>query len=310
MRLLSLSKNARIAACLVKNRVAGEGIFCNIKEERNRLDLPMHTVKKILDTLSDSSVALVSFEGGEPLLRNDIAELLSYARSKQFYLLFTTSEHALEKYPMREYARYIDFLHISIDEGHNNLRMFERLAEFQSYGSQLAVQVVVTRDTLPALAEKAAQCHRHGASMVIMPAVHMNRTGDFFPDMDAFTAEIRRLKKLYPALILTPDGYGAAVRNSACSSESIIIDSDGRLFYPCHIRETKGPDLSVIPLMTYLTSPEAVAARRDMRACRKQCGWFQYFSIRDYTSVTSAAAALWPAISKALTRLRRTSSNK
>ena len=44
---------------------------------------------------------MTSFEGGEPLLRDDIGELLAYARQCSFYLLFTTSEKNLVEISLR-----------------------------------------------------------------------------------------------------------------------------------------------------------------------------------------------------------------
>jgi len=315
IRLLPIKKYLNVARSLLRNRSAGESVypfyasfkltthchfsckFCNIKDE-NKPDCSTDRIKKTLDNLSGSSVILVSFEGGEPLLREDIGELLEYARRKNFYLLFTTSERHLERYPMLEYARYIDFFHVSIDEGHNNLEMFARLPEYRAYGAQLSVQAVVTRETLSALEEKVRRCAEARANLVVMPAVHMDRTDDVFPDLDAFENEIRRLKRAYPSTIYTPDGYFGAIRSGRCSTSSIIIDSDCTLYYPCHIQEKKGPDLSTVPLMDYLKSGDAARARKIMRECGRKCGWFQYFSISDFTSIRSVYQALKPALSK------------
>ncbi|MFH0922244.1 MAG: radical SAM protein [Fibrobacterota bacterium] len=314
MRLLRPSKYVRVLDCLLKNRRAKDNIypfyasfkltsrchfackFCNIRND-TRPDLATDRVKAVLDNLARSSVLLVSFEGGEPLLRPDIGELLAYARRKDFYLLFTTSERNLERYPMREYGRLIDFLHVSIDEGHNNLALFDRLEEYKGYCRQLSVQVVITSDTVNALESKAARCRAAGANMVIMPAVQMNRTESFFPDLDRFEAEVERLKRKYPGIIYTPGGYFDALRQGRCSSASVIVDSDGTLFYPCHIRETRGPDLAQADLMEYLPSPAAAELRNQMRACDRRCGWFQYFSIGDFTSFRTAFRALRPAMS-------------
>jgi hypothetical protein len=126
----------------------------------------------------------------------------------------------------------------------------------------------------------------------------MNRTENHFPDLDRFEAELRRLKKKYPSTVHTPDGFFDAVRHGRCSTASVVIDSDGRLFYPCHMLEQTGPDLSRVRLMDYLRGDEAHKARRRMRQCTRRCGWYQYFSINDFTSVTSALRAFLPTLSK------------
>lgn len=321
IRLLPLRKYLKVAYSLLANKRAGEAIypfyasfklttrchfscpFCSIKDDK-RPDSTTEKIMRTLDNLSESSVILVSFEGGEPLLRQDIAELLRYARSRNFYLLFTTSERHLERYPMKEYARYIDFIHISIDEGHDNLQMFDRLREYRDYGAQLSIQVVVTRETLPALEEKARKCMEADANLVVMPAVKMNRTQDFFPDLERFEKEILRLRELFPRTLYIPSGYFEAVRQGRCSTGSVVIDSDCGLYYPCHILESKGPDLSQVPLHEFLLSPDGRRLRKEMRECRRGCGWYQYFSITDFTSLGSVLRALRPAMSKRFKRFR------
>jgi MoaA/NifB/PqqE/SkfB family radical SAM enzyme len=268
--------------------------FCNVRAERVP-DMPTADITAILDNLSRSPVLMTSFEGGEPLLRDDIGELLAYAREKcSFYLLFTTSVKNLLDYPLADYARCIDFLHVSIDEGHNNLELFEALPSLTKLDTQVSVQTVVTAQTLQALDDKVRRCHEAGATIVVIPATHMDKTDDFFPDIDTLEQKIRALKKRYPFTIHTPLGYFSAFKKGKCSSASIIIAPDGRLYYPCHILGRKGPDLRTVDLTSWLTTAEAREMRKTMRACGRNCGWYQYYSIESYTSLFSVMEALGP----------------
>jgi MoaA/NifB/PqqE/SkfB family radical SAM enzyme len=268
--------------------------FCNVRAERVP-DLSTDDVCRILDNLSRSPVLMTSFEGGEPLLRADIGSLLEYARRKcRFYLLFTTSVKNPFDYPLREYAPLIDFLHVSIDEGHGNLELFELLPRLVELPTQVSVQTVVTADTVDKLEEKVKRCHEAGAAIVVIPAAHMDKTEDFFPAIKTFEKAVRVLKKRYPATIHTPIGYFDAFRKGKCSSASVIIAPDGRLYYPCHIRGTKGPDLRSVDLNSWLVSEEAKSFRGEMRRCERNCGWYQYYSIDSYTSVFSVKEALGP----------------
>ena len=65
---------------------------------------------------------------------------------------------------------------------------------------------------LDALEHKVALCYAAGAKCVVMPAVKLNRTGDYFPDIEAFENECLRLKKKYPLTIISPDNYFRSVR--------------------------------------------------------------------------------------------------
>ncbi|UCH72452.1 MAG: radical SAM protein, partial [Thermoplasmatales archaeon] len=154
MQKLPLQKYMKTMGYALLNRLEGECIypfyasfkvthkcslkcsFCNVWMEKTP-DLSKEHVFKVLDNIANSSIVVLSMEGGDPLVRKDLGEILEYAYKKPFYLFFTTNGHLLDKRPMKEYGKNIDYLHISIDEGHNNLEFFERLREFQSYGPEI-----------------------------------------------------------------------------------------------------------------------------------------------------------------------------
>lgn len=267
--------------------------FCNVKKDPVP-DLGTERIKEILDNLSRSSVLMTSFEGGEPLLRDDIGELLRYARTRNFYLLFTTSARNILEYSLDEYARYIDFLHVSIDEGHGNLDMFDILPELTRLPTQVSVQVVVTRDTVSSLEEKIRRCSRAGANVVVIPAAAMENAKDCFPDMNALEKTLMALRNKYPNTMHTPREFFKAYRSGKCSSASVIIAPDGKLFYPCNIKGQKGPDLAEVDLSEWLRSRDAAELRQSMRECTRNCGWYQYYAINSYVSPRSAWEALRP----------------
>jgi len=271
--------------------------FCNVRNNQYP-DLPTEDVKTILRNLSRSSVLMVSFEGGEPLLRADIGELLAYARRCRFYLLLCTSEKNLARYPLAEYARHIDFLHVSIDEGHDNLELFDQLPWLCVLPVQVSVQTVVTADTIEKLDDKVQRCHDNGAGLVVIPAARMNGAENRFPDMTALERKVRELRIRFPDTIHTPMGYFDAYRRKKCSSATVVISPDGRLYYPCHILDRKGPDLRTTGLTQWLVSREAAIERKLMRACQRNCGWYQYYAINSYTSLRSVSEALKPALAK------------
>ena len=256
--------------------------------------LPTEGVFKVLDNLGNSTITLLSLEGGEPLRRKDLGEILRYARTKPFYLFFTTNGLLLDKAPMEEYGKYIDYLHISIDEGHENMDMLERLPEFQRY-APVCVQTVVTREDLGVLEDKVRQVYKAGARTVIMPAVHLEKTDNFYPHPRDFRREITRLKKKYKNTITTPNGFLDRINQPhGCSTSSIIVDCDGRMFYPCRILQRKVCDLTKVSLMDYLNSKEAAELRAQMTKCDKQCGWYQYFATNSFTSPREIISAMKP----------------
>jgi MoaA/NifB/PqqE/SkfB family radical SAM enzyme len=262
-------------------------------------DLSKKDVFKVLDTIGNSSIILVSLEGGDPLMRKDLGEILEYAYKKPFYLFFTTNGDLLDKRPMVEYGKHIDYLHISIDEEHDNLDFFERLEEFQSYGSKICIQSVVTKESLNTIEEKVQKVYNAGARMVIMPATHLDGTDDFYPDPKKFREEILRLKKKYVNTITTPNGYLDNINKShGCSASSVIIDSDGELFYPCRTIGKRHFNFTNGSFMEFLKTDEAKKARQDMKKCNRSCGWYQYFATDVFSSPASVLSSLSPYLFK------------
>jgi len=272
--------------------------FCNVWREKTP-DLSTEDVFKVIDNIANSSIIVLSLEGGDPLVRKDLGEILQYAHQKPFYLFFTTNGHLLDKRPMKEYGKHIDYLHISIDEGHDNLAFYDRLEEFQSYGPEICIQIVVTRDTLPALEEKVKRVHEVNARTVVMPACHLDGTDDFYPDPKQFQDEILRLKQKYSNTITTPKGFLDNINKPhGCSTSSVIIDSDGGLFYPCRTVGKHLYNFTEDSFMQFLRSPEAKQARTAMDQCNRSCGWYQYFATDVFASPRSLYSSLSPYILK------------
>lgn len=272
--------------------------FCNVWME-DTPDLKKEDVFKVIDNIANSSIIVLSIEGGDPLIRKDLGDILKYAYQKPFILFFTTNGHLLDKRPMKEYGKYIDYLHISIDEGHNNIEFFNRLREFQSYGPEICIQIVVTRDTVSALEKKVKSVFEVGARTVVMPACHLDGTDDYYPDPIKFKKEILRLKKKYPNTITTPKGFLDNInKQHGCSSSSVIIDSDGGLFYPCRTVGERLFNFTEGSFMDFLRTKKARNAREDMQRCKRSCGWYQYFATDAFASPMSLISSLSPYVFK------------
>jgi MoaA/NifB/PqqE/SkfB family radical SAM enzyme len=272
--------------------------FCNVWME-DTPDLKKEDVFKVIDNIANSSIIVLSIEGGDPLIRKDLGDILKYTYQKPLILFFTTNGHLLDRRPMKEYGKYIDYLHISIDEGHNNLEFFKRLKEFQSYGPDICVQIVVTRDTLSALEDKVKSIFDVGARTVVMPACHLDGTDDYYPEPIEFQKEILRLKKKYPNTITTPNGFLKNInKQHGCSSSSVIIDSDGGLFYPCRTVGERIFNFTEGSFMDFLKTKKAKHARNDMKQCNRCCGWYQYFATDSFASPLSVISSLSPYIFK------------
>jgi len=274
--------------------------FCNVWKYPIP-DMPTEKVLRIIDNVANSSVLLLSLEGGEPLLRDDIGEILKYIRTKSLYVLFTTSGKLFDKRPMKEYSKYIDFLHVSIDEGHKNIPLYERLEEFAAWGPIVCVQIVVMRENLKDLEWKIQKCFAAGAKAVVMPACRLQDTDDLLPDLRGYRDEVFRLKAKYPRTIITTDKYLNTLDvPHSCNTASVIIDSDGLLHYPCRTLMEKSIDVSKDSLLEFLSSPKAGECRMRMGKCDRQCHWYQYFATDSFVSLKNGLSAIEPYISDIL----------
>jgi hypothetical protein len=103
------------------------------------------------------------------------------------------------------------------------------------------------------------------------------------------------LKRRYPQTVLTPRRYlDALIGESDCSAASVIIDSDGGLFYPCRTLGEKPVNLTETELLQYVESEDARHRREEMRRCPRRCGWYQYFAIDFFTAPGEAVESLRP----------------
>jgi len=312
IRLLPVSKLWQVARYLHLNSRNGEGIypfyasvkvtdrcgfrcpFCDVWRKPAD-DLDTEGMIRVLRNLGSSSIVLTSIEGGEPLLRKDIEILLEEASRQPYYILFTTSVRNLLDYPLKQYSRWIDFFHVSIDEGHDNLELFEILPELVKLPWIVCVQTVVRDCDLERLSEKVDYCAASGAKILIMPAVELDEAQHDFPDPVRFRSQVTALKMRYPHTVLTPRRYLDALNGeSRCSAASIIIDSDGGLFYPCRTLGEKTINLVETSLIQYLESSEAAERRSTMKTCSRQCGWYQYFAIDFFTAPGEVLESLGP----------------
>lgn len=269
--------------------------FCNIwKGPKETLSLEDSLA--VLRNLGRSSIFMTSLEGGEPLLHPHIEEILQEAYRQPFYLMLTTSQRNLLDYPWERWQKWVDFLEISIDEGHNNLQLFDALPEMCRYDMAISVQTVVRAQDQPFMERKTEICHRNGVRILLMPAVNLQDAKHDFPEFISFEKEVLRLKKKYPYTVITPKAFFRRVRmkRGGCSPSSIIINSDGSLYYPCRTLERKVGKMQTDDLMKYLVTQNAVENRAEMKRCEIQCGWYQYFATPSFLNPLEFADAFAP----------------
>ncbi len=194
-------------------------------------------IKKIIDNLRDSSIVVLSFEGGEPTLRPDILELLRYAHDGSFYVMLTTNGYRLkDENFLVKLADNIDFLHYSIDEYHWNVKELDNLCRFRKYGLKVNVQTVVTRYNLNKLEEKVKKVKECGYKILAMPAVdYPSSKVKLAPDPYEFYKVLSELKRKYGTTLNNSWGFINAIIGKVPNrlvSYAITVYPNGDLPYP------------------------------------------------------------------------------
>jgi MoaA/NifB/PqqE/SkfB family radical SAM enzyme len=245
--------------------------FCNVWADKIP-DLKTNDVFTVIDNLSQASTFTISFEGGEPLLRKDIGEILRYTHDCSNYILFTTNGLLIHRRPFEDYAKHFDFLQLSLDEGHGNVHLFEQLGYFADLGVKTTVQTVVTRHDLYKIEEKVEKVHTHGHKILVMPAFNFDGTEDLTPDLMALRAILSRLKREYRNTLTTSDSYIKSFDQPyTCRTLSVMIEPNGDIVYPCMPIGTKLGNLLDDDLTTLMDSERARSDRRQMLHCDKHC---------------------------------------
>jgi MoaA/NifB/PqqE/SkfB family radical SAM enzyme len=228
------------------------------------------TIKKIIDNLRDSSIVVLSFEGGEPTLRNDILELLEYAHDGSFYVMLTTNGYRLnDENFLTKLADRIDFLHYSIDEYHWNVKALDSLCKFRQYGLKVNVQTVVTRYNIHKLEEKVRKVHECHYKIVILPAIdYPSSKVKLAPDPYELYKVLSELKRKYGSTINNSWGFIKALVGQSKSkrlvSYSITVYPNGDLPYPDDINGKIVGNLAEEKLDEILKKPIVKELQKDM----------------------------------------------
>lgn len=116
-------------------------------------------IKKIIDSASEAQVRAIRFTGGEPLLRADIFDLLSYAKGKGLRTLLNTNATCITENNVKLIDKYVDSVLVSFNgfdsasdmAWTNTIRSFEnklkglKLLKASSSSVRIRIGTVLTR---------------------------------------------------------------------------------------------------------------------------------------------------------------------
>ncbi len=229
--------------------------------KRSNKDSNIEREKAILRRIYDSGVCGIAFEGGEPLLRNDLTEILAFSRSLPLHNSLVTNGTLLES-RIDEIASYINgVVYVSLDgleKAHDTIRGVSgcfRKAVRGIIASKDKVSVTVNTtimaenvheiEDLVKLAKElgirisVAVAHEYCNAKASAPASHEIR------EIAGRLAEMK--KKGYPLVnsisyfkVLAKD------KNWICKPWSLVnVGPEGKLVLPCYVRNEYAASVSV-----------------------------------------------------------------
>ncbi|MFH0979286.1 MAG: radical SAM protein [Candidatus Woesearchaeota archaeon] len=130
--------------------------FCLAEELKREHDLTTIEIKRCMNEFKAAGTQVWDFEGGEPLLRRDIDEIIEHACKLGFVVTITTNGILVDKHIKA--LRKADFINISVDgprEIHNKIRgancfdtIIKNIDELVNNGIRPTINMVVCKENL------------------------------------------------------------------------------------------------------------------------------------------------------------------
>jgi radical SAM family uncharacterized protein len=267
---------------------------CNLKCKmcpfwrRSSEDLSTREEKKILRQFYDSGVCAVGFEGGEPLLRKDLPEILAYSRSLPLHTSIITNGTLL-KSRIDEIAPYISgIVFVSLDglqKTHDLIRGVNGCFKRSLEGIVAAKKKVSIRINTTIMAdnvhevEDVVKLAKDLGVKIVLSAAHE------YHSVDASAAQASEIKKVAEQLIdLKRKGYPimnstsyfkviAKEKNWQCKPWAMVnIDPNGKVVLPCYVHNDYASSLSIFEVdIKSAVSGFDWEKIKDCRKCSLHC---------------------------------------
>jgi MoaA/NifB/PqqE/SkfB family radical SAM enzyme len=230
--------------------------------KRSNKDLSTEVEKAILRRVYDSGACAIAFEGGEPLLRKDLSEILAYSRSLPLQTSLVTNGTLLAS-RIDEIAQYINgAIYVSLDgleRTHDAIRgvsgSFKSTLEGITEASKkvsVIINTTIMNENIHEIEDLVELAKGLGVKISVAIAHEYYETEASSPnrlkirDISGKLVELKR--KGYP-LINSVGYFGvlAKERNWTCKPWSTInVSPEGFLVLPCYVRNEYAKTISVL----------------------------------------------------------------
>lgn len=275
------------------------------REDEVLLGLPDEI--RIMDALARAGVSFLGFEGGEPLLRHDVGEVLREAHAR-FHTSLVTNGWLLER-RLPQIADHLDLLFVSLDgigETHDRLRgisgSFARAVRgMRASRSEIPTVIshTVTRENLDHAERMVELAEQLEVGLTVQVAYDYRAADALSPGGEKLRGTIERLRDLRKsgAPLLESVEYFDAVLASWYGGHpwrckpwlTINVDPSGRIVLPCYVLQEYEGSLPVWEVdVRQLWNSFAWAPYESCNKCALACylepslfRWTDLASLRD-----------------------------
>jgi len=298
-------RKAHHAQWLVTRKCNYRCAGCSVWKEQDERELPAEDIKKGMDILKKLGIVELVISGGDPLLRNDIDEIIDYATRSFITTVYDNGSMAAKKF---DCLRNVDFVAISIDsldEAKNDSiktvpgawkRAMETVQKLHSEGVNVSVTPTISQKNIYEITDLTAYFTKKGIPVwyslysydasanegqlfkigkendefIVTDKEAMVKLWDSLIEMKKKNSKILMTKKLLKAL---RDFYAEDKRTWECEAlrNFFVIDPMGRIA-GCHSHDFAG---SIFDLPRLWKSQEFKDLRRDYHECT-QCNYLCY----------------------------------
>ena len=245
-------------------------VFCSIwtKEYQQELESEMTTeeVKRIIDDLDKLGVFVLNFTGGEPTLRKDLPELITYASKKGMMVTLATNGFKLFELLQEGKLNDIEFIMVSLDwpdKRHDEFRgipLFDKVIKGIRAAvllrKKVLISTVITKQNFHVMEDMCKLAKSLGAMLELLPCEDIIRDmsnsshkvdeiNQFIPNLNRWANEILQLIPKYPNLTTDPTtvdiirkgGFGHPGIPVRChvAQAFVNIRYNGEMVFPCKI---------------------------------------------------------------------------
>jgi radical SAM family uncharacterized protein len=218
--------------------------------------------KKILRQIYDSGAFAIAFEGGEPLLRTDLVEILAFSRSLPLHTSLVTNGTLLES-RIDEIARYVDgVVYVSLDgleKTHDTIRGFSGCFERAVRGIiaskdkvSVTINTTIMAENIHEIEDLVKLAKELGTKISVAVAHKYCNAKVFTPasnEIKEIAAKLVAMKKKGYPLVNSISYFRVIAKQKrwTCKPWSLVnVGPEGNLVLPCYVRNEYANSVSVL----------------------------------------------------------------